>query len=125
MIRYLLSTACLTLFLFWPIQAQEFASSFPNAAAVTTIIPERFETVAESSYLSTLTRRGFRLDTQGFRIESVNGGAIYADYQSDHAFNPASVIKVATTFAALSKFGADHKFQTTFYMDGELNKKTR
>jgi D-alanyl-D-alanine carboxypeptidase/D-alanyl-D-alanine-endopeptidase (penicillin-binding protein 4) len=113
------------LFLFWPIQAQEFASSFPNAATATILVPERFETIAETSYLDTLTRRGFKLDTQGFLIESLDGAAIYADYQSDVAFNPASVIKVATTFSALSSFGADHKFETSFFMDGELDKKTR
>ncbi len=125
MIRYLLSTACLILFLFWPIQAQEFASSFPSAGGLPTIVPERFPTMAESSYLNTLTKRGFNLETQGFLIESLDGAAIYADYQSDIAFNPASVIKVATTFAALSRFGADRRFRTAFYMDGDLNKKTR
>lgn len=125
MIRYLLSTACLILFLFWPIQAQEFASSFPHAGSIAEIVPERFSTAAESSYLNTLTKRGFKLETQGFLIESLDGAAIYADYQSDMTFNPASVIKVATTFAALSRFGPDRKFQTAFYMDGTLNKKTR
>lgn len=121
MIKYLLSTACLTLVLFWPTQAQEIASSIPIAAAV----PERFTTLAEASYLNSLTRRGFRLETQGFRIEALDGSAVFADYQSDVPFNPASVIKVATTFAALAKFGPDHRFQTAFYTDGEIHKKTR
>ena len=40
-------------------------------------------------------------------------------------FNPASVIKVATSFAALSKFGPDYHFQTGFLSDGVINKKTR
>jgi D-alanyl-D-alanine carboxypeptidase/D-alanyl-D-alanine-endopeptidase (penicillin-binding protein 4) len=63
--------------------------------------------------------------SQGLLIESLDGAAIYAVYQSVVAFNPASVIKVATSFAALSEFGPGHKFETSFFMDGELNKKTR
>jgi D-alanyl-D-alanine carboxypeptidase/D-alanyl-D-alanine-endopeptidase (penicillin-binding protein 4) len=40
-------------------------------------------------------------------------------------FNPASVIKVATSFAALAKFSPDYHFETAFYTDGVINKKTR
>src|SRR5262249_45830953 len=40
-------------------------------------------------------------------------------------FNPASVIKVATSFAALATFGPDYHFETSFLIDGVINKKTR
>src|SRR5262249_20718767 len=35
------------------------------------------------------------------------------------------VIKVATSFAALAKFGPDYHFETSFLTDGVINKKTR
>lgn len=50
---------------------------------------------------------------------------VLADHRSNTAFNPASVIKVATSFAALDKFGPDHVFETSFVAAGELNKKTK
>jgi D-alanyl-D-alanine carboxypeptidase/D-alanyl-D-alanine-endopeptidase (penicillin-binding protein 4) len=62
---------------------------------------------------------------QGLLIESLDGSVVLAEHLSDTAFNPASVIKIATSFAALQKFGADYQFETSFYIDGALNKKTR
>ena len=43
---------------------------------------------------------------------------VLADHQSDVAFNPASVIKIATSFAALDKLGPEYHFETAFEADG-------
>ena len=72
-----------------------------------------------------LALRGFSLESQGVLIESLDGRNVYADLNSNVGFNPASVIKVATSFAALSKFGPEYHFETAFYADGAINKKTR
>jgi D-alanyl-D-alanine carboxypeptidase/D-alanyl-D-alanine-endopeptidase (penicillin-binding protein 4) len=77
------------------------------------------------NYLNRLALKGFDLQTQGLLIESLDGRTVYADLNSRVGFNPASVIKVATSFAALAKFGPDYHFETAFMTDGVINKKTR
>jgi D-alanyl-D-alanine carboxypeptidase/D-alanyl-D-alanine-endopeptidase (penicillin-binding protein 4) len=126
MTKYLLSTICLTFLLFWPIQAQEIATSLDAPAATPLIrVPERLSTTSETNYLHTLEIRGFSLQSQGLLIESLDSNTVYAEHNSNVGFNPASVIKVATSFAALSKFGPEHRFETAFFSDGTLNKKTK
>jgi D-alanyl-D-alanine carboxypeptidase/D-alanyl-D-alanine-endopeptidase (penicillin-binding protein 4) len=75
--------------------------------------------------LNQLALKGFNLETQGLLIESLDSRTVYAELNSNIGFNPASVIKVATSFAALTKFGPDYHFETSLYSDGILNKKTR
>jgi D-alanyl-D-alanine carboxypeptidase/D-alanyl-D-alanine-endopeptidase (penicillin-binding protein 4) len=119
--KYLISTTSLMLLLLWPIQAQETNNASEDHVSVT----ERISTTAETKYLTKLALKGFRLDAQGLLIESVDGSTIYADHQSNIAFNPASVIKLATSFTALQKFGPDYRFETAFYAAGDIDKKTR
>jgi serine-type D-Ala-D-Ala carboxypeptidase/endopeptidase (penicillin-binding protein 4) len=121
--KYLLSTSSLIFLLFWPIQAQEITTSTTTLAQRTG--PVRFATTAETTYLKQLAVRGFKLETQGLLIESLDSTTVYADLNSNVGFNPASVIKVATSMAALYKFGPDYHFQTGFYADGVINKKKR
>jgi len=129
--KYLLTTTSLILLLFWPIQAQEIAvttlPAVPAEAGLTAPAPgpARFNTVSETNYLTTLALRGFSLETQGIFIESLDGSTVFADHHSGTAFNPASVIKVATSLTALTRFGPDYKFETAFYTDGPINAKTR
>jgi len=122
--KYLLSTTCLIFLLFWPIQAQEIATP-PAALVAKSPAVVRHAMVSETNYLSQLARRGFKLQTQGLLIESLDASTIYADLNSNVVFNPASVIKVATSMAALYRFGPDYRFQTGFYADGIVNKKTK
>src|SRR5262245_38582721 len=114
--KYLLTTISLTLLLFIPIYAQETAPR--NVSA-------RLASVSETNYLNQLALKGFNLETQGLLIESLDGRSVYADLNSNIGFNPASVIKVATSFAALATFGPDYHFETSFLIDGVINKKTR
>jgi D-alanyl-D-alanine carboxypeptidase len=122
--KHLLYTTSLILLLFWPIQAQEIATT-TNPVPSKRAAPVRLAMTSETNYLNQLARRGFKLDTQGLLIESLDSSTVYADLNSDVGFNPASVIKVATSMAALYKFGPDHRFRTGFYADGIVNRKTR
>jgi serine-type D-Ala-D-Ala carboxypeptidase/endopeptidase (penicillin-binding protein 4) len=115
--KYLLSATPLILLLFIPIQAQEIALPKPPAI--------RLATASETNYLNQLALKGFNLERQGLLIESLDGRNVYADLNSSTGFNPASVIKVATSFAALGKFGPEYHFETSFLSDGILNKKTK
>ena len=124
--KYLLSTTCLIFLLFWAIHAQEFTPQSEVPASETRpALPVRLATVSETNYLNQLALRGFNLETQGLLIESLDARTVYAELNPNVGFNPASVIKVATSFAALSKFGPDYHFETGFYGDGPIVKKTR
>jgi D-alanyl-D-alanine carboxypeptidase/D-alanyl-D-alanine-endopeptidase (penicillin-binding protein 4) len=116
--KYLISTTSLILLIFWPTLAQELTPSQGVAA-------ERVKTVSEERYLQELATFGRNLEAQGLYIESLDGTTVLADHQSKVPFNPASVIKIATSFAALDKLGADYHFETAFEADGEIDKKTR
>lgn len=56
-------------------------------------------------------------------VESENG-TVVSEQNSDIAFNPASVVKLITAYAAIKKFEPDHRFQTSLYLDGELDEET-
>jgi D-alanyl-D-alanine carboxypeptidase/D-alanyl-D-alanine-endopeptidase (penicillin-binding protein 4) len=113
--KYLLITTCLFVLLFTQAHAQEVITRNP---------PIRLTTVTETNYLNQLALKGFNLGTQGLLIESLDARTVYADLNSNIGFNPASVIKVATSFAALAKFGPQYHFETTFHSDGVVNAKT-
>jgi D-alanyl-D-alanine carboxypeptidase/D-alanyl-D-alanine-endopeptidase (penicillin-binding protein 4) len=61
-------------------------------------------------------------DTHGVLIESQDGKHVYAAHNPDVTFNPASLIKLSTTLAALKTLGADYRFQTRVYTDGVVDK---
>jgi D-alanyl-D-alanine carboxypeptidase/D-alanyl-D-alanine-endopeptidase (penicillin-binding protein 4) len=58
-------------------------------------------------------------------VESLDATTVFADHRSNVKFNPASVIKIATSFAALDKLGAEYRFETVFEAAGEIQKKTK
>ena len=119
MLHRLLCLSLLAVIVFvWPIQTQEATADLEQLRE-----PARIEAAAAAEYLDELSSRGVSLDAQGIRVESLDGGLIIADHQGDEVFNPASVIKVATSLAALEKFGIDHRFETAFYVDGTIDEK--
>src|SRR5690349_5877927 len=125
--RYFLYSTALILFLFWPTLAQQTTHSVSSSSGVDKVIavPERYTTISETRYLNELALRGLRLDTQGLLIESLDGSQVFAELNANEGFNPASVTKVATSFAALFKLGPEYHFETAFYADGEINPKKR
>ncbi|HEX9961388.1 MAG TPA: D-alanyl-D-alanine carboxypeptidase, partial [Pyrinomonadaceae bacterium] len=59
----------------------------------------------------------------GILVEDANGKIIKDSY-SDYTFNPASNVKVATSYAVLKTFGPDYRFPTNVYYDGIIDKTT-
>src|SRR5690606_1556648 len=112
MIRRFVCLLLLVAVVYWPSQTEEATALLASLRT-----PHWAETGALEECLDRLEGRGVDLADQGIRIESVDGGLILGDHQGDQSFNPASVIKVATTLAALEQFGADHRFETVLYLD--------
>jgi D-alanyl-D-alanine carboxypeptidase/D-alanyl-D-alanine-endopeptidase (penicillin-binding protein 4) len=75
------------------------------------------------AFANSLAARGFEADNQGFIVTTMKG-EVLAEHNADRAFNPASVTKIATSLAAISKLGPDFRFRTTLYTDGVLDPST-
>jgi D-alanyl-D-alanine carboxypeptidase len=60
---------------------------------------------------------------QGVLAETVDGSVI-ASQASDEKFNPASAVKLATAFAALKNLGPAHRFLTSVWVNGNIDRAT-
>jgi D-alanyl-D-alanine carboxypeptidase/D-alanyl-D-alanine-endopeptidase (penicillin-binding protein 4) len=80
---------------------------------------------AVEDFKSTLQSRGESLEHQGVLIETLDGCETLAAENPDSLFNPASVMKLATSLGALSKFGPDYRYETSILGDGYLDPKAR
>lgn len=76
-----------------------------------------------AAYAESLAARGISADNQGFILTTMDG-EVLAEHNADRGFNPASVVKVATSLTAISKLGPDFRFRTTMYTDGALDPST-
>jgi D-alanyl-D-alanine carboxypeptidase/D-alanyl-D-alanine-endopeptidase (penicillin-binding protein 4) len=76
-----------------------------------------------AAYAESLAARGISADNQGFILTTMDG-EVLAEHNADRGFNPASVVKVATSLTAISKLGPDFRFRTTMYTDGVLDPST-
>jgi D-alanyl-D-alanine carboxypeptidase/D-alanyl-D-alanine-endopeptidase (penicillin-binding protein 4) len=75
------------------------------------------------AYADSLSVRGYNPDSQGLIVQTL-GGELIAEHNADRPFNPASVVKVATSLAALSRLGPSFRFRTSIYTDGVLDRST-
>ncbi len=71
------------------------------------------------NYLQTLAKQGIEPAQQGIWIQS--GWSIWGNSQGKTPLPAASLTKIATTLAALAKWGADYQFETRVYAHGKLN----
>ena len=115
----------LILILLFPAQVRDHKTS-ANLLTVASEPERRDEPLQSlSKYKEVLTSRGHSLDDLGIVIESLDGKQRLADHNPDIAFNPASVMKLATSLVALTKLGPDHRYRTNFLADGRLDLATR
>ena len=59
----------------------------------------------------------------GVLVESLDGKVVKESY-STYAFNPASNVKIATSYAVLKTFGPDYRFPTNVFTDGIVDQST-
>lgn len=62
-------------------------------------------------------------ETHGVLIESLDGERTYASLNADVTFNPASLVKLATSLLALKRLGAGYRFQTQVMLEGGSSSK--
>ncbi len=75
---------------------------------------------ALDQYVERLTAEGRDWQQHGIYIESLDQAEPIALLNEANEFNPASVMKLATSLAALHRLGSEHRFRTAFRADGEL-----
>jgi len=108
-----------------PIHVRELwtASDFRVAPAPIQINQPPLQALDE--YKETLLARGQGLDDQGVLIESLDSRQTLASHNADITFNPASVMKLATSLVALAKLGPDHRYRTNILADGVIDNAKR
>lgn len=65
--------------------------------------------------------RGEAPEVHGVYVQSFDGRRVYAALNADTTFNPASLLKLATSLAALRRFGPDHRFTTRVFAEGAVD----
>jgi len=58
----------------------------------------------------------------GVLIQSADGRQTFAEHNADTPFNPASLVKLATSLVALRRLGKDFRFETRVWVEGEPDK---
>ena len=59
-------------------------------------------------------------DEVAIYVQDVRTGAVLAEHRADAAMNPASTMKLVTTFAALRALGPDYRWRTRWLTDGRI-----
>jgi serine-type D-Ala-D-Ala carboxypeptidase/endopeptidase (penicillin-binding protein 4) len=77
-----------------------------------------------TKYVDRLMADGRNWRQHGVYIETLEGLEPVAKLNENAEFNPASVIKLATTLAALDKLGRDYRFRTEFRADGQIDRQS-
>lgn len=95
----------------------------PQTAAIT---PRRQIPQAKSvtELKDRLLAEGRNLAQHGLYAEMLEDSQPIAAHNEDLVFNPASVIKLATSLAALDQLGPDHRFRTEFRAAGDFDRRS-
>ncbi len=109
----------------WPVRANELSGGSHDGPTLSPPSPEHFESAALVRSLAKLERRRYRSENQGILVETLDGRKVLAEFNADGAFNPASVMKLATSFMALAMLGPDYRFETSVFGDSELEAKKK
>jgi serine-type D-Ala-D-Ala carboxypeptidase/endopeptidase (penicillin-binding protein 4) len=100
---------------FWPMQADPTSRQAGAADLSTSVAASSHDSPALARSLFWLGRRRYSPLNQGVLVESLEGDKVLAELNADVPFNPASVMKLATSFMALDHLGPDYRFQTGIY----------
>lgn len=83
--------------------------------------PEAPASQSLTEFKSAIETRGQSLADQGVLIETLDHPRSVAEHNADVTFNPASVMKLATSFVALAKLGPDYRYRTNFRAGGLID----
>lgn len=84
-----------------------------QAAPVNTTLPPKIQQALKTSKLGN--------DALSLVMLPLNGPGTPTVFNADVSVNPASTMKLVTTYAALEMLGPTHQWKTEFFTDGSLN----
>ena len=99
------------------------ASTSATAISVPTSPSESLSpspSLSQNDFLNALSGSITR-SSVSFYAQAIDGAAPIVAINADGAQNPASVIKLVTTFSALKQFGADYQWHTSMYAQEPIN----
>jgi len=105
-----------------PEESTVVAGSFVSSKAVSDIAAKRAGGTAIFDAATWYVARGEQPETHGVLIESFDGNRVFASHNADMTFNPASLIKLSTSLVALKKLGAQYRFKTRVFAEGDVDK---
>jgi D-alanyl-D-alanine carboxypeptidase/D-alanyl-D-alanine-endopeptidase (penicillin-binding protein 4) len=111
------------LLLLLPVQIKELGIAASHSLPKTVRAVEPLQ--ALSDYVNVIQQRGQDPAAQGVLIETLDGSERLADHNADVTFNPASVMKLATSLTALSRLGPDYRYRTNVLADGTIDQGSR
>ncbi|HVR54899.1 MAG TPA: D-alanyl-D-alanine carboxypeptidase/D-alanyl-D-alanine-endopeptidase [Pseudorhodoferax sp.] len=82
--------------------------------------PARAEPPLPAGVATALARAKVPRDAVALLVQPLQTGAPRLAHRVDAAMNPASVMKMVTTLAALDRLGPDYTWKTRFYADGPV-----
>jgi D-alanyl-D-alanine carboxypeptidase/D-alanyl-D-alanine-endopeptidase (penicillin-binding protein 4) len=93
------------------------AEAAPKSAPQTVLRPPELPRPVSRAFLDA----GVPLNGVAIVVQDVSQRKPLFAHQPERPYNPASVMKVVTTFAALELLGADYSWKTHAYLDGPLD----
>jgi D-alanyl-D-alanine carboxypeptidase/D-alanyl-D-alanine-endopeptidase (penicillin-binding protein 4) len=109
------------LILLLPTQVREGTTADIKVSVSVAPAEEPGSVQALSEYLHVIQTRGQSTDDQGVLIETLGDGHRLASHNADVTFNPASVMKLATSLVALAKLSPEYRYRTNILADGVLD----
>lgn len=102
------------------IQVVQSNSNSPNPSSTPALVTKTASVSPAYPVLNDVAIPGY----SGILVETLDG-TIIVDSYSDYAFNPASNVKIATSYAVLKTFGPEFRFQTSVWTDGQIDTATQ
>ena len=68
------------------------------------------------------TGRGGDPARHALLVQTQDGRVTLAEHNADSSYNPASLVKLTTSLVALRKLGKDFRFETKFFIEGDVDK---
>lgn len=109
---------------FAPAFGSQVAQAAPQSAEPGVIGEEIPVNPLVVAYAESLEARGYSTENQGLIVETA-AGEVLAEHNADRLFNPASVVKIATSLVAIARLGPDFRFRTFIYTDGAYDQATQ
>lgn len=94
---------------------------FQNALTGLCLLALQAHAALPDSVLSALQKNGLAADSVSVVVQRLDSPKPLISHQADKALNPASSMKILTTYAGLELLGPAYRWRTEVYTDGSLN----